>query len=104
MRNFIEAVATDAVIERMAQSKDPRFLQVISSVIRHLHGIVRDVEPTVDEWFRAIQFLTAQHYHTMVKQRLANDRDAVRRQLASRINPNNLGAQRRTRWAYFYLR
>ena len=59
MRNFNEAVATDAVIERMAQSKDPRFLQVISSVIRHLHGIVRDVEPTMDEWFRTIQFLTA---------------------------------------------
>ncbi|GIS90558.1 MAG: hypothetical protein CM1200mP20_05990 [Pseudomonadota bacterium] len=31
MRNFNEPVATDAVIERMAQSKDPRFLQVISS-------------------------------------------------------------------------
>ena len=58
MRNFSEAVATDAVIQRMAQSKDPRFLEIISSVIRHLHGIVRDVEPTMEEWSRAIQFLT----------------------------------------------
>ncbi len=58
MRNFNEAIATDAVIQRMAQSKDPRFLEIISSVIRHLHGIVRDVEPTMEEWSRAIQFLT----------------------------------------------
>src|SRR3981081_3470063 len=32
--------------------------QVMGSLIKHLHGFVRDIEPTEKEWARAIDFLT----------------------------------------------
>ena len=48
-----------AVIDRMADSKDPRFKQVMSSLVTHLHAFVQDVQLTPDEWMAAIEFLTA---------------------------------------------
>ena len=59
MRDFNENTATAAVIERMEGTKDARFKQIITSVVKHLHAVVREVEPTMDEWMAAIQFLTA---------------------------------------------
>ena len=50
---------TDAVIARMAECQDPRFEQVMTSLIRHLHAFARDVDLKGDEWFKAIEFLTA---------------------------------------------
>ena len=58
MRNLTEDNLTDAVLARMADCKDARLKQVMSSVIRHVHAIVREVEPTPQEWFAAIEFLT----------------------------------------------
>lgn len=48
---------TDAVVDRLAQCQDPRFKQVLTSLIRHLHSFVREVEPTEAEWLQAIRFL-----------------------------------------------
>jgi hydroxyquinol 1,2-dioxygenase len=59
MGNLTEQDMTDAVLKRLEGVADPRFKEVISSLIRHLHNFVRDVELTEDEWFTAIQFLTA---------------------------------------------
>ena len=59
MRDFNEHNATEAVIERMSGAKDARFKEIMTSVITHLHSVVREVEPTMDEWMTAIQFLTA---------------------------------------------
>jgi protocatechuate 3,4-dioxygenase beta subunit len=59
MRDFNEQNATAAVIERMSGAKDARFRELMTSIVTHLHAIVRDVEPTMDEWMAAIQFLTA---------------------------------------------
>ena len=59
MRDFNEHNATEAVIERMSGAKDARFKEIMTSVITHLHAVVREVEPTMDEWMTAIQFLTA---------------------------------------------
>ena len=50
---------TDAVIARMADCHDPRFKQVMTSLVRHLHDFARDVDLKGDEWFQAIEFLTA---------------------------------------------
>jgi hydroxyquinol 1,2-dioxygenase len=50
---------TDAVIARLDECKDPRFKQIMSSLVRHLHDFVRDVDLQGDEWFKAIEFLTA---------------------------------------------
>jgi hydroxyquinol 1,2-dioxygenase len=58
MRQFDEKSITPAVIARMAQSEDPRFRQVMTSLVTHLHDFVRDVKLTEAEWITAIQFLT----------------------------------------------
>jgi hydroxyquinol 1,2-dioxygenase len=58
MREFNEQSITQAVIDRLAQSDDPRFKQVMTSLVTHLHDFVRDVQLTESEWMGAIQFLT----------------------------------------------
>lgn len=50
---------TDAVIDRVRDCQDPRFKTIITSLVKHLHSFVRDVELTEAEWIGAIQFLTA---------------------------------------------
>jgi hydroxyquinol 1,2-dioxygenase len=59
MVQFSEDTLTDAVIGRLAECDDPRFKEVMTSLIRHLHDFVRDVELTEAEWLTAIRFLTA---------------------------------------------
>ncbi|MGO4728027.1 MULTISPECIES: intradiol ring-cleavage dioxygenase [unclassified Inquilinus] len=54
---FTEENSADVVIGRM-KTKDARFREVMGAVIRHLHEVVKEVEPTNDEWMAAIQFLT----------------------------------------------
>lgn len=48
-----------AVIDRMADCREPRFKEVMSALVRHAHAFVREVQLTSDEWMAAIQFLTA---------------------------------------------
>jgi hydroxyquinol 1,2-dioxygenase len=49
---------TDLAIERWSNIPDPRLRQVMMSAIKHLHGFVREVQPTPQEWFAAIDWLT----------------------------------------------
>ena len=58
MDEFNELSLTDAVIERLRATPDPRLQEVMISAVRHLHDFVRDVRPTFDEWLAAIRFLT----------------------------------------------
>jgi len=58
MIDFDEHTITEAVVERFAETPDPRLRAVMNSFVRHLHGFVRDIEPTFDEWMSAIQYLT----------------------------------------------
>jgi hydroxyquinol 1,2-dioxygenase len=55
---------TDVVLDRWKAIPDPRLKQVMQSLIKHLHGFVRDVEPTEAEWAKAIGFLTAIGHRT----------------------------------------
>ena len=57
MRNVTEHNITDAVLATMAAATDPRAKQVMSSLVRHLHDFVREVELTQAEWMAAIEFL-----------------------------------------------
>jgi hydroxyquinol 1,2-dioxygenase len=57
--DFTEETAADAVVESFADTPDPRLRELLSSLVRHLHAFVRDAEPTIGEWQRAIEFLTA---------------------------------------------
>lgn len=59
MLSRTEAELTDTVLARIDANAEPRFREVMTSLIRHLHGFVREVELTEAEWFAAIQFLTA---------------------------------------------
>ncbi|HEY0935700.1 MAG TPA: intradiol ring-cleavage dioxygenase [Trebonia sp.] len=56
--DFTEETATDAVIESLGPDTDPRLREVLSSLVRHLHAFARDVELTIPEWEKAIDFLT----------------------------------------------
>src|SRR5215831_9282346 len=58
MREFSEENLTEAVVERFANTPDPRLKLLVTSLVRHLHACVREVEPTFDEWMAAINFLT----------------------------------------------
>jgi len=58
MDEFNELTLTDAVIEQLRATPDPRLLRVMVSAVRHLHDFVRDVRPTYDEWLATVRFLT----------------------------------------------
>jgi len=58
LKTVNEADITPAVLERLADCDDPRFKQIMTSLITHLHAFVRDVRLTEEEWMAAIQFLT----------------------------------------------
>lgn len=58
MRNFDENTITDAVLERIANTPDPRLKRIFRSLVHHLHDFVRDVRLTDAEWAFAIDFLT----------------------------------------------
>lgn len=57
-RDFDEHSITDAVVERFAATPDARLRQILTSLVRHAHDFVRDVELSQDEWLAAITFLT----------------------------------------------
>lgn len=50
---------TQAVLERLDSAKNPRFAQIMQSLITHLHAFIREVDLKPDEWMNSIQFLTA---------------------------------------------
>jgi protocatechuate 3,4-dioxygenase beta subunit len=56
--NFTEDTATDIVLGRMGTDINPRLREVMTSILSHVHAIVREVEPTQEEWLQAIMFLT----------------------------------------------
>ncbi|MBD3846501.1 intradiol ring-cleavage dioxygenase [Bosea sp. SSUT16] len=58
MRNFDENSITQAVLDRVAQASDPRTRQIGLALVRHLHALVKEVEPSMAEWEAAIGFLT----------------------------------------------
>jgi hydroxyquinol 1,2-dioxygenase len=49
---------TDVVLERWKEIPDPRLRQIMQSLIKHLHGFVREIEPTQVEWSTGIDWLT----------------------------------------------
>lgn len=59
MSYFSEETSVQAVLDRLSDDVDPRFREIVTSFIKHLHGFVKDVEPTTTEWGQAIEYLTA---------------------------------------------
>jgi hydroxyquinol 1,2-dioxygenase len=50
---------TDIAIDRWSNIPDERLREVMQAAVKHIHAFVREVEPTKEEWFTAIQWLTA---------------------------------------------
>ncbi len=50
--------SVETVLSRFANCENPRLRAIMTSVVRHLHAIVKETEPTFDEWIKAIEFLT----------------------------------------------
>lgn len=59
MRNLTETNLVDTVIAAMSGAKDARFKELMTSLIKHLHAFIREVNLSEAEWLAGIQFLTA---------------------------------------------
>ncbi len=49
---------TQAVLDRLAADADPRFKQIIGTLVTHAHAAIRELDLQPEEWMAAIQFLT----------------------------------------------
>jgi protocatechuate 3,4-dioxygenase beta subunit len=49
---------TAEVVRRFEDTPDPRLRQIMTSLTRHLHAFVKDVELTEEEWYYGVEFLT----------------------------------------------
>lgn len=58
MRNLDQHTVTQEVIDRFADTPDPRLHAIITSLVRHLHDFAREIHLTEDEWAKGIAFLT----------------------------------------------
>jgi hydroxyquinol 1,2-dioxygenase len=58
MTYVTESNITDIVLDRWEAVPDQRFRRIMQSMIKHLHALVRDIEPTEQEWMAAIEWLT----------------------------------------------
>jgi protocatechuate 3,4-dioxygenase beta subunit len=56
---FDEEKSVEVVNSRIGPAASPRLKEVVSVITKHLHSAVKEIEPTHEEWFQAIRFLTA---------------------------------------------
>lgn len=54
-----EGDITNEALRRVEDTPDARTREIMVSLIKHLHGFVKDVQLTEAEWFEGIKFLTA---------------------------------------------
>ena len=50
---------TEAVLKELERAKDPRFREIVSAAVRHLHDFAREVKLTEDEFRQACAFIAA---------------------------------------------
>ncbi|WP_329437071.1 hydroxyquinol 1,2-dioxygenase [Streptomyces sp. NBC_00056] len=55
----VEDELIDTVLASFEDTPDPRLKELMQSLVRHLHGFIRDVRLTEEEWQQAVEFLTA---------------------------------------------
>lgn len=55
---FTEETSADVVVARNRKAENARLRQAMEVITRKLHEAVKEIEPTQEEWFRAIMFLT----------------------------------------------
>ena len=57
MKNLTEENLTGIVLDRL-NCQSSRDHEILSKLITHLHAFIMDLEPTEEEWFKAVDFLT----------------------------------------------
>ncbi len=67
MTKITEDTLTEAVLATIAADADPRFQEIMTALIRHLHGFAREVDLTKEEWLAAIDFLCRTGWKTTEK-------------------------------------
>ncbi|MGH3989792.1 MAG: dioxygenase, partial [Pseudonocardiaceae bacterium] len=50
---------TDLAVARWGTARDPRLAEIMSALVRHLHGFAREVRLTEAEWIAGMQWLTS---------------------------------------------
>jgi protocatechuate 3,4-dioxygenase beta subunit len=58
MREYTPESITDAVIDQMSTTPDPRMKEIMEAAVRHLHDFAREVKLTPAEWIKGIEFMT----------------------------------------------
>ena len=58
MENLNANHITESVLERLANTPDPRLKEIMLGLVRHLHDFAREVKLTEAEWLKGIEFLT----------------------------------------------
>jgi hydroxyquinol 1,2-dioxygenase len=58
MREHTPETITEAVLEQMSGTEDPRLKKIMESAVRHLHAFAREVNLTPGEWLFGIEFMT----------------------------------------------
>jgi hydroxyquinol 1,2-dioxygenase len=53
-----ESEITEQAIASFEATPDPRLAEIMVSLVRHLHGFIREVRPSPEEWLTAIRFLS----------------------------------------------
>jgi protocatechuate 3,4-dioxygenase beta subunit len=54
-----QAMVTDAVLEAVGRTDDPRLREILLSLVRHLHGFARDVRLSEREFQEAVRIVAA---------------------------------------------
>ena len=56
---FTEATSAEVVAAANANAEDDRLRDCVNILVKHLHAAIKEMEPTQEEWLKAIMFLTA---------------------------------------------
>lgn len=102
---FTEKNSEATVISKM-KSEDKRYSQLMSSLITHLHQFIKEVEPTQEEWEKAIRFLTDVGHITDAQRQewvLLSDTLGVSMLVDAIVNRKSSGATESTVLGPFYL-
>lgn len=58
IRQLTPETITDAVLEQMAATPDPRLKEIMTAAVKHLHAFARETNLTPAEWIKGIEFMT----------------------------------------------
>jgi protocatechuate 3,4-dioxygenase beta subunit len=56
--NFSEQNSADLFAQRLATTRDRPLTQILTAAVQHLHALIREFQPTPQEWRDLIAFLT----------------------------------------------